>query len=166
MSDGLNLNFGGVKASTGFAIITSGTYDMRIEELEVRDTKPKEGIDQKASDGSKASYLNVQYKVTEEGSEKGKNCFGINSMRFPADPLNDTAKERQTREIFLSWLNTVTGTDWDDTDADLNLKNLIGSPVRVSVIESSYDGNPKNEVKRVMAPGSGKDNLDAVRRTL
>lgn len=162
---GMDFNFGGVKAASGFDPLPEGTYNARIEEIEVRDTKEKEGVQQKTSDGQQAQYLNVTYKI-QGGDYDGRFVWGINSIRFPSDPLDDTDKERQTREIFLSWLNTVTGTDFADGEHELELSRLVGSPVRLVVTQREYNGNVTNNVKRVLSPEDDASNLEAVRRTL
>jgi hypothetical protein len=165
MSEGLNFNFGGTKPSAGgFEAIPEGTYLARIDKIEVKDTKPKEDVPQKTSDGKPAQYLNPTYKITE-GNYEGRLVWGINSIRFPANPLDDTDDERKTREIFLGWLNTVTGTDWADTDQQLNLNNLVGSVVRIVVTQGEWQGKTTNSVKKVLPVGE-EDNLDTLRRTI
>lgn len=162
---GLNLDFGGTKAASGFDPLPEGTYNVRIDDIEVKDTKPKDGIEQKASDGSQAQYLNVTYKVMD-GDYEGRLVWGINSIRFPADALDDEKKERQTREIFLSWLNTVSGTDFADSKQNLDLKSLVGSKCRIVVTQREYNSQVSNNVKRVLAPEDNAASLDAVRRSL
>lgn len=166
---GLDLNFGGVEASSGaFPAMPEGTYDAIVYGIEVKDTKAKEGVEQKASDGSQAQYLNVQYKIVddrEDGKYEGRFVWGINSIRFPADPADDSEKERTTRQMFLNWLNTVTGTDFAGTNQELNLQNLYGSKVRLVVTQREYEGDIQNNVKKVLAP-QDEDNVDALRRTL
>lgn len=162
---GLNLDFGGTKAASGFEPIPESTYNVRIDDIEVKDTKEKEGIQQKASDGSQAQYLNVTYKVMD-GDYEGRLVWGINSVRFPADALDDEPKERQTREIFLSWLNTVSGTDFADSKQELDLKSLIGSKCRIVVTQREWDGTVRNNVKRVLVPEDGAQSMDALRRSL
>ena len=160
----IDLDFGGTKAASGFAPIPEGTYDARVDEIEVKETKDKDGEKQVTSDGQQARYLNVKYKIMG-GDYDGRFVWGINSIRFPASPVDDTEKERQTREIFLSWLNTVSGTNFEDSKQSLDLNNLVGSNVKLVVIQDEYQGNINNKVKRVMEPGDG-DTLDAIRRTL
>lgn len=163
MSNGLNLNFGGVKAASGYAPIPEGTYDARIEEIEVKDTKEKDGVQQKTSDGKQAQYLNVKYKITEDGPAEGRFVWGINSIRFPDNPLDDTEKERQTREIFLSWLNTATGTDWGNTEENLSLSALVGSPVRLVITHRTYQGEVQNNVKKVMPPENDNGSISSLK---
>lgn len=163
---GLNLDFGGAKASTGgFEPLPEGTYNVRIDDIEIRDTKEKEGVAQKTSDGKPAQYLNVTYKVMD-GDYEGRLVWGIHSIRFPDDALDDTEKERQTREIFLQWLNTVTSTDFSDTSTELDLKSLIGSPCRLVVTQREYQNKVSNNVKRVLPMDDTDAKLENVRRTL
>jgi hypothetical protein len=162
---GLNLNFTGTKASTGFTPLPENTYDVRIDSIEVNDTKEKDGVAQKTSDGKQAQYLNVAYKVTS-GEYEGRLVWGIHSIRFPDNPLDDTEKEKQTREIFLGWLNTVTGTDFGDSNQELNLNNLVGSPCRAVVTIREYQGDPRNNIKRILPPEDKNSSLEETRRRL
>lgn len=163
---GLHMNFGGVKAASGYAPIDEGTYDARIEEIEIKDTKEKEGVQQVTSDGKQAQYFNVKYVITEEGKFEGRFVWGINSIRFPENPLDDSEKERQTREIFLSWLNTVTGADWGDTEENLSINALVGSPVRLVITHRTYQGEVQNNVKKVLPMEEGGSDLDALRNNV
>jgi hypothetical protein len=158
----LDLNFGGVKGSTGFDAIPAGSYNARIENIEVKETKPRDGVVQETSDGQQARYLNVTYKIMG-GDYDGRKIWGINSVRFPADPLDDTKDERQTREIFLGWLNTVSGADFNDQTGGVDLNALLGSEVSIIVdVDTSYDGTPRNKVSRVRAMDA-ENPLDALR---
>lgn len=174
----LNLNFGDggdkpiqAREMGEFPLIDEGTYEARVENIDVKDTKEKDGVVQKTSDGQQARYLNVKYKIMG-GDFDGQFVWGINSIRFPENPLDDNKKERQTREFFLGWLNKITGTGWEDTQQNLNLKNLVGSEVKIVVTHQTYEGKPRASVNRVLGiddpspeSSSGKD-LDSLRKTI
>lgn len=163
---GLDLDFGGgTKAAAGFAVLPKGTYDAVIDEVTVKDTNAKEGVEQEASDGTQAQYLNPKYKIVG-GDYDGRFVWGINSIRFPKDALDDEKKERETREIFLAWLNLVTGTDFGGGNTNLNLNNLVGAKVRIVVTQSEWQGNPKNDVNRVLAREDSDSAIEAARRAL
>lgn len=162
----LNMDFGGgTKARGGFEPLPEGTYNARIDEIDVKDTKEKEGVPQKTSDGNQAQYLNVKYKITD-GDYEGRVVFGIQSIRFPDEALNDTDKERTTREMFLAWLNTVTGTDFAGTQQELDLKKLVGSPVRLVINHREYQGEIQDNIKKVLPHSDENEALESVRRSL
>lgn len=172
MSDqgGIDLNFGGDEANpikpATFEPVPPGTYSAVIDDVDVKNTNPKDGVAQVASDGTPARYLNVKYKINQ-GDYEGRFVWGIQSIRFPKDPLDDTKDERQVREIFLGWLNTVTGTDFAGTNQQFNPKLLMGAEVSLVVsVDSSYDGKPRNKVMRVEEKGAEGSSLDSLRRTL
>jgi len=166
MGDAVDLDFSGdVKAASGFETLPEGTYNARIDEIEVRETKPKEGEEQIASDGTPARYFSVKYKIMG-GDYDGRFVWGINSVRFPKTALDDTKKERQTREIFLSWLNLVTGTDFAGSGQSLNTDNLVGAGVRLVITVRTYEGEPQNNVKRVLSPKKDGEVSTSASKTL
>lgn len=168
---GLNFDFGSdekIKASSGFDPFEDGTYIARIEKLEVKETKPKEGVEQKASDGTPAQYFNIQWKLVENEKNDGRVVFQIVSIRFPVNALDDTENERKTRESFLSWLNTVTGTDFAGTNQALSINNLVGAKARLVIVTkfNDYKQEKQNEISRVLPLEDVKTDVDAMRRKL
>lgn len=170
----MDFNFGGVKASSGFEPF-SGRVRARVEEIEVKDTNDKDGVKQETSDGKQAQYLNVKYKVLPDQTAKdadgkeisvgGRVVFGINSIRFPDNPLDDTDKERTTREMFLSWLNVAGGTNFEDHEGGIDFKSFYGTEVDLVCTIGSYEGKPKQNLARVTEP-SDDGPLDSLRSRL
>lgn len=172
----MDFNFGGVEGKTGGNFEPfQGTVRAVIEAFEIKDTKPKEGVEQKASDGTPARYVNTTYKVLE-GEEaldsqnetidvSNRKVWGITSIRFPEDPLDDSKDERTTRELFLGWLNTISGADFDDHEGGVDFNAFVGNEVTLVCTIGSYNGKPNQNVKRVMIEDPNSD-LDSMRSGL
>lgn len=167
----LDLDFGGgAKAEAASSVFEDGSYNAFIEKVEVKNTKPKDGVEQKASDGSPARYLNIQWRLRGNEKNDKRVLFQIVSMRFPQNALDDEEKERTTRNSFLHWINTVTGTDLAGSKQSLSINNLLGSEATLVVATryNDFKGEKENYIVKVSPKGEagGGDSLDSIRRTL
>lgn len=123
----LDLNFGDVEPPKP---LPDGTYEFSVAKIEVKDTK--------GSDGTK-KYLNFQFNCVDDNVE--------NLAKVP--PVFDIASlEPNARWKVQQVLEAITGQFWREDGMNLDLEDLLGERVTLTVTTDSYNGQPRNKVAK------------------
>lgn len=113
-----------------FEPIPSGTYDAKI--LEIADPKQ----------GAKAQYINITFEI-EDGEYVGRRVWRIFVIEGKGVVFLMDLIAKATGEAIE--VGELTEFDTDD---------LLGKHVRVVVEEDEYEGKPKAEVVKILAPAA------------
>ena len=127
----------GLKDSDGivFKTIPAGQYNGRVTKVEEKESKNEE------AKYPKCLYLNCTFQVTEEGEFKGENLFFM--LMLPDERM--AISEQQKSVAKIKRVCNAAGIPVDSDEFDY--ADLMGAEFRAVVIEKTYEGNPKNEIK-------------------
>lgn len=135
---GISVNFTDVETSD-FDVLPSGSYQARITDGEIRESGPN-------AKNPGSQYINWEFTISE-GEFEGRKQW-TNTSLLP-------------QALFgLKGLLKATGQfDDDEIEGEMNFEidDVIGSEVTIVVGQKMYDGEKRNEVKRVKPAGESKD---------
>lgn len=132
---GIKVNFTDVETG-GFDPIPNGTYLAKVTDAEIRESGP-------AAKNPGAQYINWEFTI-QEGEHQGRRQW-LNTSLLP-------------QALFgLKGLLAATGKytqEQIDAELDFELEDVFGSDVKIVVSTREYDGEKRNEVKRVKPVGA------------
>jgi hypothetical protein len=132
---GIKVNFTDVQSSD-FEPIPSGTYAARVTDGEIRESGPN-------SKNPGAQYINWEFTISEGEHESRKQW--LNTSLLP-------------QALFgLKGLLAATGKfsqEQIDGELDFDIDDVVGAEVKIVVGQRTYEGELRNEVKRVKPVGA------------
>ena len=145
---GIKLNLKDVQSS--FDAIDAGTYDATITGGEMKETK---------GDGKlgKVPMINWEFTVKDDDKYTGRKLW-TNTI------IHDTTLFRLKQLLLAS--GEFEEDDMDDLDFEI--EELIGADVQLIVVQREYEGEMRNDIKKIQAIPSGgvsAKKIGAVKKT-
>lgn len=133
--------FADVEESSGFDNLPAGTYNAVIYDSEVREA----GDDAKYPGNQ---YISWELNITEDGYE-GRKLWYTTSLATTPKALENRTK---VLSMLLGFLKACGYTDEElnAPDFELDPEDLYGTPVKIVVGIRKWNGEERNNVKRVM----------------
>lgn len=116
-----------------FEALPEDEYDAIIEKAEMR-LPTEEG---------KSPYINLQFKITEEGEFKGRVVFSILSF----SPKALFRMKQAFENLGIIEPDDAIDVDYDEETMAVTEPELVGVPCRLTLGTRTYEGNLQNEVK-------------------
>jgi hypothetical protein len=132
---GIKVNFTDVQSSD-FEPIPSGTYAARVTDGEIRESGP-------TAKNPGAQYINWEFTIQEGEHESRKQWMNTSLLPQALFGLKGllAATGRYTQEQI-------------DGELDFDIDEVVGSQVKIVVAQRTYEGELRNEVKRVKPMGA------------
>ena len=134
-----------------FELLPSGKYPATITDGEIRQS----GEDSKHPD---SFYVSWEFTISEPSEYVGRKQWQ-NTGLLHYDHEEEVGCECDEEEKFNKWvggtvrLAELAGIDTSQEDYEFDVDDFLGTPVTLVVGQRPYDGEMRNEVKRVRPAG-------------
>ncbi len=141
----INLDFG-ESEDISFAPVPEGVYEVAVSDANLVPTKDGTG-----------QLIKLQLRVVD-GDQQNKVVF--DQWYIPNKVKQTPDAYKTTLNFFRAHLEAVTGQKWDQNGMQLDVKDLPGNVVRITVFHETYEGKIQAKVKNYM-PALGVSNNQA-----
>lgn len=153
-SEGIDLDFGGADAITGFVPVPTGIYLCEITEATIEETSKKDG-----------NHNVVTVSRVAEGPLKGRS-LGKDWRFIPNRDTQTPDKFVQTAGFFKGWLEGLYDRELPDKGFRLNVKELPSMKFYAVVILEDTGFGPQNNIKTVLPKSADVSNVTIPQPTL